>query len=72
MTMHQAVAIKTPMILLANGSASVMFIIQGQVDWPIAITLAIGAFIGGYLGPVIQRTIPKESCGFWWCSAGSY
>ncbi|MGO1858735.1 sulfite exporter TauE/SafE family protein [Ancrocorticia populi] len=60
MTMHQAVAIKTPMILLANGSASVMFIIQGQVDWPIAITLAIGAFIGGYLGPVIQRVIPER------------
>lgn len=60
MTIHEAVAMKTPMILLANASASLAFIVQGQVDWPAAIVLGIGSFIGGYLGPVIQRFIPEN------------
>ncbi|MFT0846234.1 sulfite exporter TauE/SafE family protein [Actinomycetaceae bacterium L2_0104] len=60
MTIHQAVAIKTPMILMANLSAAIVFARQGSVVWWAAVTLGIGAFVGGYLGPVIQRYISER------------
>ena len=41
-------------------SASVVFIIQGAVDWPAAIMLCIGCFIGGYIAPSITRKIPAN------------
>ena len=49
---HKIYALKT--------SASVVFIIQGAVDWPAAIMLCIGCFIGGYIAPSITRKIPAN------------
>lgn len=37
-----------------------VFIIQGAVDWPAAIMLCIGCFIGGYIAPPITRKIPAN------------
>ena len=53
---HKINALKTLIGTGANISASVVFIIQGAVDWPAAIMLCIGCFIGGY----ITRKIPAN------------
>ena len=55
---HKINALKTLIGTGANISASVVFIIQGAVDWPAAIMLCIGCFIGGYIAPSITRKIP--------------
>ena len=56
---HKINALKTLIGTGANISASVVFIIQGAVDWP-AIMLCIGCFIGGYIAPSITRKIPAN------------
>ena len=57
---HKINALKTLIGTGANISASVVFIIQGAVDWPAAIMLCIGCFIGGYIVPSITRKIPAN------------
>lgn len=57
---HKTNALKTLIGTGANISASVVFIIQGAVDWPAAIMLCIGCFIGGYIAPSITRKIPAN------------
>ena len=57
---HKINALKTLIGTGANISASVVFIIQGAVDWPAAIMLCIGCFIGGYISPSIPRQIPAN------------
>jgi len=57
---HKINALKTLIGTGANISASVVFIIQGAVDWPAAIMLCIGWFIGGYIAPPITRKIPAN------------
>ena len=58
---HKINALKTLIGTGANISASVVFIIQGAVDWPAAIMLCIGCFIGGYIAPPITRKIPAAA-----------
>ena len=57
---HKINALKTLIGTGANISASVVFIIQGAADWPAAIMLCIGCFIGGYIAPPITRKIPAN------------
>lgn len=57
---HKINALKTLIGTGANISASVVFIIQGAVDWLAAIMLCIGCFIGGYIAPSITRKIPAN------------
>lgn len=57
---HKINALKTLIGTGANISASVVFIIQGAVDWSAAIMLCIGCFIGGYIAPSITRKIPAN------------
>lgn len=57
---HKINALKTLIGTGANISASVVFIIQGAADWPAAIMLCIGCFIGGYIAPSITRKIPAN------------
>ena len=57
---HKINALKTLIGTGANISASVVFIIQGAVDWPAAIMLCTGCFIGGYIAPSITRKIPAN------------
>ncbi len=40
-----------------NGVASVVFIVLGLVDWPIALSMAAGAIIGGWGGAGIAKKI---------------
>jgi uncharacterized membrane protein YfcA len=42
---------------IINGVASIVFIILGLVDWPIAISMGLGAVIGGWGGAGIARRV---------------
>ena len=57
---HQINALKTLIGTGANISASVIFIMRGVVDWPAAILLCIGCFIGGYIASPVTRRIPAR------------
>ncbi|MBT1174534.1 sulfite exporter TauE/SafE family protein [Bifidobacterium sp. LC6] len=57
---HKINALKTLIGTGANITASVVFIVRGAVDWPAAIMLCIGCFIGGYIAPPITRKIPAN------------
>lgn len=56
-----ALALKAVMVLVANVSASIVFIVQGRVLWREAIAMGVGAFVGGFIAPKLQRFIPE----FW-------
>lgn len=43
-------ALKQLMSLCINLSAAVYFLFSGMVNWPVAVTMAAGAILGGYLG----------------------
>ena len=57
---HQINALKTLIGTGANISASVIFIVRGVVDWPAAILLCVGCFIGGYIASPVTRRIPAR------------
>ena len=43
-----------------NGSAVVIFIISGTVEWPLAISMAISGCIGSYAAARIARRLPTK------------
>ncbi|PJM76221.1 sulfite exporter TauE/SafE family protein [Bifidobacterium simiarum] len=57
---HEINALKTVVGFGANVTASVMFIMRGSVNWPFAIALCAGCFIGSYIAPPITRHIPEN------------
>lgn len=57
---HQVNALKTLIGWGANMSASVVFIVRGVVDWPLAIVMCLGCFAGSYIAPPITRKIPAR------------
>ena len=57
---HKINALKMLIGTGANITASVVFIARGAVDWPAAIMLCIGCFIGGYIAPPITRRVPAR------------
>ena len=57
---HTINALKTLIGTGANITAAVVFIARGVVDWPAAIMLCIGCFIGGYVAPPVTRRIPAN------------
>ena len=57
---HKINALKTLIGTGANITAAVVFIARGVVDWPAAVMLCIGCFIGGYAAPPITRRVPAN------------
>jgi uncharacterized membrane protein YfcA len=47
---HMMNGIKTVLSFLINGMALIYFIWKGLVVWPIALLMAAGAILGGYIG----------------------
>ena len=57
---HQINALKTVIGTGANIAATLVFVIHGVVNWPVAILLGIGCFLGGCIAPPITRRIPVK------------
>jgi len=49
-TLTRLNALKQSIALMVNLAAAIFFIFSGQVLWPVALVMAIGALIGGALG----------------------
>jgi uncharacterized protein len=51
-------AIKNVLALIANGIASVVFVIVSEVNWPAAIAIAVGSVLGAQVGGRVGRKLP--------------
>lgn len=49
---------RTLLVSAANGVAVLCFIVAGVVRWPEALTMGIGALLGGYVGAHAGRRLP--------------
>ncbi|MCI1902003.1 MAG: sulfite exporter TauE/SafE family protein [Bifidobacteriaceae bacterium] len=67
---HEINALKTVIGTGANITASLVFVFNGAIDWPAAIMLCIGSFIGGYVAPPITRHIPAKFMRYATVAAG--
>ncbi len=54
-------SIKNAVLGLANGIAAVGFICFSQVRWLAVLPLAVGFFVGGWLGPLVVRRLPAKA-----------
>ena len=59
-SLHQINALKVLLATLINGVASVIFLFSGQVDWGVALIMAIASVVGGVAGMVFARRIKQE------------
>ena len=53
-------ALKNGMSALVNGVAVAVFVSQGIVVWPAALTMMVGAALGGFAGARIARRLPQR------------
>lgn len=51
-------ATKNVLAALVNGVAAIIFIATAHINWVVAITIALGATIGGLLGARVGRKMP--------------
>lgn len=51
--------LKNGVATIVNAVAAVVFIIFADVDWMVALAIAIGAVIGGFIGPRVGRNLPQ-------------
>jgi uncharacterized membrane protein YfcA len=58
---HQMNGLKNINALCINAVASALFITSGQVNWHIALMMAIGSLIGGYAGADTARRIGQRN-----------
>ncbi|WP_239459626.1 sulfite exporter TauE/SafE family protein [Limosilactobacillus coleohominis] len=54
-------AIKNAVCGLTNLTALIIYSFTSHIYWLYANPLAIGMFIGGYLGPIIVRNVPEKA-----------
>jgi uncharacterized protein len=57
-SMPRAAAMKNLTLGAANTVAAIGFALYGPVDWPVALPLSIGFFLGGRAGPAVVRRAP--------------
>ncbi len=57
---HQMNAVKTFLGVCVNGMAVIVFAVEGQVNWMLAIVMAIAAILGGYIGAHAARRLNRE------------
>ena len=51
-------AIKNVLAMVVNAVAAVVFIIFADIDWTVAVLIAVGSTIGGFLGAAFGRRLP--------------
>jgi uncharacterized protein len=57
---HAANGVKNFFGMCMNGVAAAWFILQGVVDWPVALVMIAGAIAGGYVGARWARRMGRE------------
>jgi uncharacterized membrane protein YfcA len=57
---HEMNALKNIVAVCINGTATVTFILLGQVVWPLVGLMAVGAVIGGYGGARLARRLGRR------------
>lgn len=57
---HQMNGLKNFNGLCFNGVAAITFAAAGLVNWPIAIAMAIGASLGGYIMSTLAQKVPQS------------
>ncbi len=57
---HRMNAIKTVLATVINGTALVYFILRHLVYWPLAILMACGCIVGGYLGAHYAKSVDQK------------
>jgi len=57
---HAMNGLKNLLGSLINGVASVIFIYEGKVDWPLALMMAVAAIFGGYMGARVARRMDRR------------
>jgi uncharacterized membrane protein YfcA len=57
---HRINALKTFLAGCINGVSVVIFIAEGQVHYPYALSMAVAAITGGYLGARVARRMPPQ------------
>jgi len=57
--LHNANAMKNAVIASISLPASIIYIYSGEVFWPYALVMAVGAAIGGFTGGKISKSIPQ-------------
>ncbi len=57
---HRMNAIKTVLASVINGTALVYFILRGLVSWHLAILMASGCIVGGYLGAHYAKGVDQK------------
>jgi uncharacterized membrane protein YfcA len=57
---HHMNALKTFLATCINGVAVTVFVLKGKVDWPLALSMALVAIVGGYLGARLARNMPRH------------
>ena len=58
--LHKANAMKNAVIASISLPASIIYIYSGEVFWPYALVMSIGAAIGGFTGGKISKSIPQN------------
>ena len=56
---HEMNALKVVLSGVINGVATVTFIVTGAIVWPQAITMTLGATLGGYSAAHYAQTLPQ-------------
>jgi uncharacterized membrane protein YfcA len=47
-----------------NAVASLAFAVSGLVNWPVALSMAVGSFTGGYVGSRLAQRIGQQAVRF--------
>ena len=57
---HKMNAMKTLLASIINGTALLYFIMRGLIVWPVALIMASGAILGGYLGARMAKRVNQK------------
>jgi uncharacterized membrane protein YfcA len=57
---HRMNAVKTVLAGCINGVSVVVFVIAAKVEWGCALTMAVAAILGGYLGASVARRLNRN------------
>ncbi len=69
---HRMNAVKTILSFLINGMALIYFIVKGLIVWPIALLMAAGAILGGYVGARLAKRVNQRYLQFFIIGVGLF